>query len=206
MYPFFYFYLQRRSTKPEICKFTFTTASPIPNILKFHFFQYRFFIMLFHKFKYQRGSTKYYRTDLSFPETHFYGMKKNLMSSPISGHKRSRFLLFMDKFVIVQAVLNIIEQAEAFARVFFLHKRLKNERAIGYLKIVIFLTTIMEHAPMPITHVCTPLIHTPHLSMQATHELHSTPRTHATHTRIPCKPRLGNMHVCSFLSSTLGPL
>ena len=30
--PFFLFYLQNRSTKPEICRLTFTTASPILNI------------------------------------------------------------------------------------------------------------------------------------------------------------------------------
>ena len=46
---------------------------PIPNILIFHFFfQYRFFISLFHKFKYRWGSTKYYRTGLRFHETYFY--------------------------------------------------------------------------------------------------------------------------------------
>ena len=38
MYPLFYLYLQRRSTKPEICGLRFTTASSIPNISKFHFF------------------------------------------------------------------------------------------------------------------------------------------------------------------------
>ena len=79
MCPLFYFYLQRRSTKPEICKFTFTTASSIANISKFHFFQYRFFILLYHKCKYQRRSIKYYRTDLSFPESYFYGMKKKTL-------------------------------------------------------------------------------------------------------------------------------
>ena len=112
------------------------------------------------------------------------------MSSPISEHESSRFLLIRDKFVIVQAVLNIIVQAKAFARAFFLHGRLKNERANGNLKIVFFLTTLI--APMPITHVCTPLIHTPHLSMQATHELHSTPRTQAKHA---CRARTPHMHV-----------
>ena len=38
MHPLFSFYLQRRSTKPEICRLTFTTASPILNISIFHFF------------------------------------------------------------------------------------------------------------------------------------------------------------------------
>ena len=60
------------------------------------------------------------------------------MRSPIPEHENSRFWLFRDKFVIVEAVLNIIVQATAFARVFFLHKRLKNQRAIGYLKILVF--------------------------------------------------------------------
>ena len=41
------------------------------------------------------------------------------MSSPIPEHENSRFWLFRDKFVIVEAVLNIIVQATAFARVFF---------------------------------------------------------------------------------------
>ena len=34
----FFFYLQRRSTKPKICRLTFTTASSIPKISIFHFF------------------------------------------------------------------------------------------------------------------------------------------------------------------------
>ena len=61
------------------------------------------------------------------------------MSSPIPEHEISRFWLFRDKlFVIVEAVLNIIVQATPFARVFFLHKGLKHQRAIGYVKIVFF--------------------------------------------------------------------
>ena len=67
---------------------------------------------------------------------------RNSMSSPIPKHENSRFWLFRDKFVIVVAVLNIIVQATAFAS-FFLHKDSKNERAIGYLKIVFFWTTLM---------------------------------------------------------------
>ena len=35
---FFLFNLRRRSTKPEICRLTFITASPILNISIFHFF------------------------------------------------------------------------------------------------------------------------------------------------------------------------
>ena len=52
------------------------------------------------------------------------------MSSP--EHENNRFWLFRDKFVIVQAVLNII-----------VHKGLKNQRAFGYVKIVFFLTTLV---------------------------------------------------------------
>ena len=70
---------------------------------------------------------------------------RNPMSSPIPEHENSRFCLFRDKFVIIQAVLNIIVQATASARVFFLHKGLKNERAIGYLKILFFWTTLMSY-------------------------------------------------------------
>ena len=47
MHPLISFYSHKRSTKPEICWLTFTTASSIPNILIFHFFfQYRFFLLL----------------------------------------------------------------------------------------------------------------------------------------------------------------
>ena len=41
------------------------------------------------------------------------------MSSPIPEHENNRFWIFRDKFVIVEAVLNIIVQATAFARIFF---------------------------------------------------------------------------------------
>ena len=47
------------------------------------------------------------------------------MSSPIPEHENSRFWLFRDKFVIVEAVLNIIVQATAFASLFFYIKVLK---------------------------------------------------------------------------------
>ena len=66
------------------------------------------------------------------------------MSSPIPEHENNRFWLFRDKFVIVEAVLNIIVQATASTSLFFLHKGLKNQRAIGYLKIVFFLTTLVN--------------------------------------------------------------
>ena len=49
----------------------------------------------------------------------FIGIFSQCMSSPISEHENSRFLLFRNKFVIVEAVLNIIVQATAFSRVFF---------------------------------------------------------------------------------------
>ena len=67
------------------------------------------------------------------------------MSIPIPEHENSRFWLFRDKFVIVEAVLNIIVQATAFSRVFFLHKDLKNERAIGYLNIFFFKPPYNNH-------------------------------------------------------------
>ena len=41
------------------------------------------------------------------------------MSSPIPKHENNRFWLFRDKFFIVEAVLNIIVQATAFASHFF---------------------------------------------------------------------------------------
>ena len=43
MHPLFSFHLQRRSTKPEIFRLTFTTASPILNISIFHFFSMSIF-------------------------------------------------------------------------------------------------------------------------------------------------------------------
>ena len=41
------------------------------------------------------------------------------MSSPIPEHENNRFWLFRDKFVIVEAVLNIIVQATGIASLFF---------------------------------------------------------------------------------------
>ena len=41
------------------------------------------------------------------------------MSSPIPKHENNRFWRFRDKFVIVEAVLNITVQATAFASLFF---------------------------------------------------------------------------------------
>ena len=51
------------------------------------------------------------------------------MSSPIPEQENSRFLLFRDKFVIVEAVLNIIVQATAFTRVFLSTQRLKKSKS-----------------------------------------------------------------------------
>ena len=45
------------------------------------------------------------------------------MSSPIFEHENSRFWLFRDKFVIVEAALNIIVHAAAFTRVFFFYTK-----------------------------------------------------------------------------------
>ena len=85
-----------------------------------------FFISLFHKFKYQWGSTKYYRTGLRFHETYFYGMKnKKPLWAAIPENENGRFWLFRDKLVIYEAVLNIILQATAFSRVFFSTHRFK---------------------------------------------------------------------------------
>ena len=47
------------------------------------------------------------------------------MSSPILEHDNSRFWLFRDKFFIVEAVLNNIVQATAFASLFLYIKVLK---------------------------------------------------------------------------------
>ena len=69
------------------------------------------------------------------------------MSSPIPEHGNSWFWVSRDQFVIVQAVLNIMVQAISFARVFFVHKRLKNQKAIGYLKIVFLWTTLVTTKP-----------------------------------------------------------
>ena len=41
------------------------------------------------------------------------------MSSPIPEHENNQFRLVRDKFIIVEAVLNVIVQATAFARVIF---------------------------------------------------------------------------------------
>ena len=52
---------------------------------------------------------------------------RNSMSSPIPEHENSRFWLFRDKFVIVEAVSNIILRATAFTRVFSTQKFKKSK-------------------------------------------------------------------------------
>ena len=52
----------------------------------------------------------------------------NPRSSPIPEHENNRFWLFRDNLVILEAVLNIIVQATAFARVFFFIKVWKWKR------------------------------------------------------------------------------
>ena len=74
MDPLCSFYLQRRSTKLEICRLTFITAPSIPNISIFHFcfiidFFFRYFINL------NTGEAVLNRTAFRFHETYFYGMK-----------------------------------------------------------------------------------------------------------------------------------
>ena len=123
MYPLFSFYLKKRSTIPDICSLIFTTARSIPNISIFHFFfnidfLFRYFINLntgeavLNIIAQASGFTK-----LIFTRWR----TRNPMSSPIPERENSRFWLFRDKFVIYEAVLNIIVPATAFARV-FLHK------------------------------------------------------------------------------------
>ena len=65
------------------------------------------------------------------------------MSNPIPEHENSRFWLFRDKFIIYEAVLNIVVEAADFARVFFQYKGSKNEREIDYRKIEFFWTTLL---------------------------------------------------------------
>ena len=66
------------------------------------------------------------------------------MSSPIPEHKNSRFWLFRDKFVIVKAILNIIIQATAFARVFFSTWRFKKWKSNWLPQNRVFLTTLLH--------------------------------------------------------------
>ena len=115
----FSFYLQRRCMKPEICRLTFTTASPILNISICHFFQYRFFCY-FINLNTGEAVLNIIAQAAGLTKLIFLGWKtRNPMSSPIPEHENSRFRLFRDKFVIAEAVLNIIVQATAIAKVFF---------------------------------------------------------------------------------------
>ena len=58
---------------------------------------------------------------------------RNPMSSPIREHENNRFWLFRGKFVIVEAVLNIIVQATAVARVFFYIKVWKMKEKLPHI-------------------------------------------------------------------------
>ena len=60
------------------------------------------------------------------------------MSSPIPEHENSRFWLFRDKFFIVEAVLNIIIQATAFASLFFYIKVKKMKEQLVTWKLFFF--------------------------------------------------------------------
>ena len=99
---------------------------------------FNFFISLFHKFIYWRGSIKYYRTGLRVHKTYFHGKKRNPINSPIPEHEISRFWLLRDKFVIVEAVLNISVQATAFSRVFFYIKVEKMKEQLVNSKVCFF--------------------------------------------------------------------
>ena len=69
------------------------------------------------------------------------------MSSQIPEHENSRFWLFRDKFVIVEAALNIIVQATTFARVFFSTLRFKKSKTIWLTQNRVFLTTLTHTHP-----------------------------------------------------------
>ena len=56
MYSLFYFHLQKRTTKIEICRLTFTAASSIPNISTFYFFSISIFLIT------RRVPSYYYNT------------------------------------------------------------------------------------------------------------------------------------------------
>ena len=71
------------------------------------------------------------------------------MSSSIPEHENSRFWLFRDKFVIVEAVLNIIVQATAFAGVFFSAWRYKKSKSNRLPQNRIFLNhPTIQHSKM----------------------------------------------------------
>ena len=107
--PLFSFYLQRRSTKPEIFRLTFTTVSSIPNISIFHFFfdidfLFRYFINL----NTDEVVLNIIAQASGFTKLSFMGCKtRNPMSNPIPVHENSRFWLFREKFVIHEAVLTL---------------------------------------------------------------------------------------------------
>ena len=154
--PTFFFLLTKASTKPEICRLTFTTASSIPSISIFHFFfNIDFLFRYFRNWNTSEAVLNIIAQASGFTKLSFMGWKtRNSMSSPIPEYEM-RFWLFREKFVIHEAVLNIFVQATAFARVFFfLHKGLKNKRAIGYRRIWFFLTTLVFIVVVKNTIIC----------------------------------------------------
>ena len=117
----FSFYLQWRSTNPEIFRLTFTAASSIPNISIFHFFfNIDFLFRYFRNLNTGESVLNIIAHVSGFTKLICMGWKtRNPISSPIPEHENSRFPLFRDKFVISEAVLNIIVQTTTFARIFF---------------------------------------------------------------------------------------
>ena len=83
---------------------------------------YTFFILLFRFFIYlytDEAVLNIITQASGFTKFIFIGWKtRNSMSSPIPGHENNRVRLFEDKFVIVEAILNIMLQVTAFASLF----------------------------------------------------------------------------------------
>ena len=127
MHPLFSFYLQRHSTKLEICRLRLTTALSIPNISIFNFFfNINFLFRYFINLNTGEAVLNIIAQASGFMKFIFMGWQtRNPLSSPIPEHENSRFWLFRNKFAIYEAVLNIIVQVTAFARVFFSTWRFK---------------------------------------------------------------------------------
>ena len=145
LHPLFSFYLQRCFTKLEICRLTFTSASLIPNISIFHFFfDIDFLFCYFINLNTGEAVLNIIAQAWGITKLIFMRWKtRNPMSSPIPEHENSRFWLFRNKFVIYEAVLNIIVQVTAFARVFFFIKVWKMKEQFVTAKIGFFLTTLI---------------------------------------------------------------
>ena len=122
--PLFTFYLQRRPTKLEIFRLTFTTPSSIPSITKSLFFNIDFLFRCFINLFTDEAVLNIIAQASGFTKLIFMGWKtRNPVSSLIPEHENSRFWLFRDKFAILEAILNIIVQATASARVFFFYAK-----------------------------------------------------------------------------------